>query len=233
MITMDADLAKKFSASAQTTAHHNIKFRKEAKSSDPTILTDIYKEENNIVIWRRQLSEHLTNEVTKLLESQRKLQAVISVSPQQVHSSISKLLGEDSSTLLKNDIAELVDMFCCLFDLQHCGLRLTTLDNAMCPKFHVDKVPCRLVTTYHGIATEWLPHQLVNRSKLGAGSVGKSDAESGIYQCPSDIQQLTCGDVGLLKGELWPGNENAGLVHRSPAVPNTQKRILLTLDYIN
>ncbi|MCZ8485672.1 DUF1826 domain-containing protein [Vibrio lentus] len=23
----------------------------------------------------------------------------------------------------------------------------------MCPRFHFDQVPCRLVTTYHGVAT--------------------------------------------------------------------------------
>jgi len=38
-------------------------------------------------------------------------------------------------------------------------------------------------------------------------------------------------DVALLKGELWEGNEKAGLVHRSPAVPADHRRLLLTLDF--
>ena len=47
-----------------------------------------------------------------------------------------------------------------------------------------------------------------------------------------NINRLKTGDVAILKGELWEGNENAGLVHRSPQVPTNHKRFLLTLDYI-
>ncbi|WP_428354217.1 DUF1826 domain-containing protein [Methyloprofundus sp.] len=37
----------------------------------------------------------------------------------------------------------------------------------------------------------------------------------------------------LLKGERWEGNENAGLVHRSPAINEGERRLLLTLDFMN
>ena len=67
--------------------------------------------------------------------------------------------------------------------------------------------------------------------KLGAGSAGLSDAESGLYPTKDAIQTLAAGDVALLKGESWEGNEGAGLVHRSPAVKSGQQRLLLTLDF--
>lgn len=92
-------------------------------------------------------------------------------------------------------------MFCYLFDLKQTGLRLAALDNAMCPKFHVDKIPCRLVTTYHGVATQWLPHHVADRSKLGSGSNGLPDDETGLHPHQKHIQQLNDGDVALLKGE--------------------------------
>ncbi len=123
-------------------------------------------------------------------------------------------------------------MFSCLFELQNIGLRLTPLTNSMCPRFHVDRVPCRLITTYVGTGTEWLPHELVDRSKLGIGSNGRSDAESGLYTSPNAIQQLKHSDVALLKGESWDGNEGAGLVHRSPTVETGKPRLLFTLDFI-
>ena len=82
-------------------------------------------------------------------------------------------------------------------------------------------------------AAEWLADKDVDRSKLGAGNLGKVDAESGLYRSSRDIQQLNQGDVALLKGELWVGNENAGLVHRSPAVADKQPRLMLTLDFIS
>jgi len=75
-----------------------------------------------------------------------------------------------------------------------------------------------------------LRHNAVDRSKLGRGSQGKPDSESGIYSSPQDIQQLNYGDVALLKGEAWQDNEGAGLVHRSPDLAKDEKRLLLTLD---
>ena len=123
-------------------------------------------------------------------------------------------------------------MFCVLFDHDRVGLRLRVLDSAMCPRFHTDKVPCRLLSTYYGVASEWLAHDLVDRSKLGKGNNGQPDAESGLFQSEEDINRLKIGDVAMLKGELWEGNENAGLVHRSPEVPTGDKRFLLTLDCI-
>ncbi len=81
--------------------------------------------------------------------------------------------------------------------------------------------------------TEWLPHEVVNRTKLGEGADGQADHQSGLYPHQHDIQQLNCGDVALLKGMLWQGNENAGLVHRSPKLANKGNRLLLTLDFID
>ncbi len=86
--------------------------------------------------------------------------------------------------------------------------------------------------TYHGCGTEWLPHQSVDRSKLGKGSNGLSDNHSCLFRSIEDIQQFTQGDVALLKGELWEDSQGFGLVHRSPALKPGEKRLLLTLDFL-
>ena len=49
---------------------------------DPLILTDIYKEDVNIVIWQRALSEKLSNVVQELIETRPKLQTAMTVTPQ-------------------------------------------------------------------------------------------------------------------------------------------------------
>jgi len=210
-----------------------VKFRRAAQGDEPTILADIYQEDTNIVIWQRELSATLQAVVNNFLASKPYFRASMTVTPQNVFSSVSESLGAAGQSELSENIAELVEMFCDLFALKRVGLRLAVLDRAMCPKFHVDKVPCRLVTTYQGVATEWLSHQVVDRTKLGLGSNGKPDSESGLFQNQHDIQQLCSGDVALIKGELWDGNENAGLVHRSPAPSSGEHRLLLTLDFIN
>ncbi len=209
-------------------------FRQTAESDAPTIFGDIYQEQTNIAIWRRNLPLNLQQYIADLLNKGRTFQASMNVTPQIVHASINELLFDtDENNPLSADIAELVEMFCYLFELKQVGLRLTTLDRAMCPRFHVDSVPCRLVTTYHGVATQWLPHEVVDRRKLGTGNNGLPDERSGIYQNSNTIQQLSVGNVALLKGERWEGNENAGLVHRSPALNEGEQRLLLTLDFIN
>lgn len=207
------------------------KQRRAALGNDPRVLTNLYLEETNIAIWQRHLSQTLKQSVDAFIQSNPTFQLSMTVAPETVLSSVGESLGDSSQVELCENIAELTSMFCCLFELKRVGLRLTVLDRAMCPKFHVDKVPCRLITTFQGTATEWLPHNTVNREKLGIGSHGQPDDLSGLYQNPDDIQQLGCGDVGLLKGELWAGNENAGLVHRSPALATGERRLLLTLDF--
>ena len=198
-----------------------------AQDKQPTVLSDIYKAEINIAIWRRQ-KQFLVKEFLALNPT---FQKEMILTPQDALSRINEFF-DNNMTEVSEDIALLVDMFCYLFELKQAGMRLKVLDKAMCPKFHVDKVPCRLVTTYQGIAMQWLPHELVDQTKLGWGCNGLPDSESGLYQRKSDIQQLDCGDVALIKGTLWEGNENAGLVHRSPELIANEKRLILTLDFI-
>lgn len=198
-----------------------------------TVLADIYQKDTNIIIWQRKITEELTSAVEHILKINATLQTTLEVTADSAYSSVNEALGvATGSSALSDDIVQLVDMFCYLFDQKRVGLRLTVLDRAMCPRFHVDRVPCRLVTTYQGIATEWLPHHVADRSKLGVGNQGKPDEQSGLFHNLDDIQKLNPGDVALLKGTLWQGNENAGLIHRSPRVETGEQRLLLTLDFL-
>ncbi|XOV78106.1 MAG: DUF1826 domain-containing protein [Aestuariibacter sp.] len=204
-----------------------------AESLNPAVLTDIYQQHNNIVIWKREQPEVIQQQAALLIEQQPKLNISRAIYASRIETDVNDTLPDLSNAReLQNRISELVNMFSCLFDLPKVGLRLSVLDRAMCPRFHVDRVPCRLVTTFYGVGSQWLPHQWVNRQKLGHGSKGLSDEESGLYPNTDCIQTLNCGDVALLKGELWESNEGAGLVHRSPPVPEDEKRLLMTLDFL-
>lgn len=214
-----------------TPTNQQIIERLSTSGDHPTVLTDIYKESVNIAIWRRELSADLYHATNEFLAANPSFQKSLSVSPSEAFAALEFATDGSAPKALLQNIAELVDMFCCLFELDYAGLRLATLESAMCPRFHTDKVPCRLVTTYSGVATDWLEHAAVDRSKLGHGSNGLPDSESGLYRNDADVQRLTCGDVALLKGEKWIGNEGGGLVHRSPAVAAEENRLLLTLDF--
>ena len=207
-----------------------ITYRHGKKDNHPTVFTDIYQSEINITIWQRKLASTLQNSVKTFLALNPAFQKKMILTPKDAFSRVNESFN-NNMTEVSEDIAELVDMFCYLFELKQAAMRLKVLDQAMCPKFHVDKVPCRLVTTYHSVASEWLPHEIIDHTKLGWSSNGLNDKESGLYQRESDIQQLVCGDVALLKGTLWKGNKNEALVHRSPVLPVNEKRLVLTLDF--
>lgn len=202
------------------------------ESTDPMVLTEIYQRHYNMVIWKRDLSAQLQAQVSQFVESNPTLQIAKTLEADDLTSALARLLPDTSPTnLLNASIADIASMFSCLFELRHIGFRLKVLDRAMCPRFHVDRVPCRLVTTFAGDATQWLPHECVRRQRLGHGSDGLADNQSGLYASDSDIKTLKAGDVALLKGELWEGNENSALVHRSPDVAANSPRLLLSLDY--
>jgi hypothetical protein len=229
MISVAPHIKRK--SSSQFSAEKIIQSASEGKT--PEIFTNIYRDDCNIAIWKRQVSSEVALASSDILKIKPKLQMAKVVSTESVYTALNHALGEsDNLIVLKNDIVQLVEMYCCLFDLAEVGLRLSALDAAMCPRFHFDRIPCRLVTTYHGKATDWLPHHFVDRSKLGNGNQGQPDEQSGLFNHKDDIQQLTRGDVALLKGEFWQGNEGAGLVHRSPPVLSSEYRLLLTLDSI-
>ncbi|REL28967.1 DUF1826 domain-containing protein [Thalassotalea euphylliae] len=206
--------------------------RKASAGTEPAIFTRIYQADINLSVWQEAMPAKVMEEANQLLTQATNVKAVMTTDPENVVDNLIEQCDELSTTPeLCQHIALLVDMFCTLFELERVGLRLTHLTHAMCPKFHVDKVPCRLVATYTGNATEWLPNECVNRAKLGFGSQGLPDERSGIIRDLSQINQLNAGDVALLKGESWHDNEGGGLVHRSPRLADNEQRLLLTLDF--
>lgn len=110
------------------------------------------------------------------------------------------------------------------------GIRCARLDAAMCPRFHVDRVGVRLVTTLVGPGTEYLASEHVNRAMLGHAAGGASDASSGLLRPGAVIARAEPGDVVLMKGESWPGNAGGGAVHRSPPPQAGAPRLVVTID---
>ncbi len=210
------------------------KCRITSQSSLPSTLTDIYRDDVNLAVWQHSLTDNINRCIEKLIIQKPKFRTVMTLTPSNAYEHIANCLDDiEESHEFCQHITLLVDMFCTLFELEFAGLRLKLLDRPMCPRFHVDKVPCRLVTTLHGPATQWLPHDAVNRNKLGAGSNGLSDDCSGLINQGGNIEQISNGDVALLKGEHWHNNELAGLVHRSPITRENEHRLLLTLDFMS
>ena len=194
----------------------------------PLALSDILNDGVNLAIWQRQLPLHIAEFGALLVALNEPLAESLVVelasedavpNLQGFASSCRDLEGYDGFIA---DVSWLVSAFACLLGAKRIGVRLRLLDKAMCPRFHVDHVPVRLITTYAGIGSQWLREGVMDRRTLG-----QADAE------PTErIEQIHCGEVALLKGTKWHGNEGHGLIHRSPALKADERRLILTLDWL-
>lgn len=200
------------------------------KSSHEEVLADIYQNHISMAVWQRPLG-HISQYTESLLESSPDFVFKSQGSSEYLNTMLRKLLpeGQDRDLFLE-DVTLLVDMFACLFDLEEVGLRLNVLSSAMCPRFHVDKIPCRLVSTYAGSGSEWLHEAHVIRDRLGLGG-HVTDHNSGLHE-KGRINRLKVGDVALMKGDEWPTSLGRGVVHRSPSASLENKRLFLSLDMI-
>ncbi|MEB0047109.1 MULTISPECIES: DUF1826 domain-containing protein [unclassified Pseudomonas] len=196
---------------------------------NPKVLTKILHDDVNLAVWQRQLPAHIADFASLLLSLNEPLAEALSLelsgedtepNLQGLASSFSDLEGYEGFIA---DVSWLVSAFACLLGAQRIGVRLRVLDKAMCPRFHVDHVPVRLITTYAGIGSQWLKEGVMDRQQLG-----QPEAEP-----LSQIQQVIQGEVALLKGENWRGNEGFGLIHRSPQPAPGARRLILTLDWLS
>ena len=142
--------------------------------------------------------------------------------PETLASELPATIGTDVHSALLDQIAEAGEMLGELVGCKQVGVRLQTLNAPMCPRFHVDHVPCRMLITLSGAGTEWIPNSDVDWAVF-------ADHESMAppIQANRQIQQLATGHWSLLKGGAW-NNCFGGVVHRSPH--GVGERLLLSLD---
>lgn len=103
-----------------------------SQSKDPSVLANIYQDEVNISVWQREIANNLEQAVASFLEHKPLFQTSMTVSAESALPALIEELGDNHvGKTLSEDIAQVVDMFCCLFELKRVGLRLTVLSRAM------------------------------------------------------------------------------------------------------
>ncbi|TLX52999.1 DUF1826 domain-containing protein [Stutzerimonas nosocomialis] len=194
----------------------------------PAVLGEALREGVNLAVWRRALSPQLRDfcqavaaNPAPLAES--RVLDVAGDAPCVLESFATACRGLDGYPDFIDDVTWLTGAFACLVDARRVGVRLRLLDQAMCPRFHVDHVPLRLITTYVGTGSQWLREETMPRQRLGDPAAEPVEARM--------IEQLPTGAVALFKGEKWQGNEGAGIIHRSPP-SDGGRRLILTLDWL-
>ncbi|MEQ1720173.1 MAG: DUF1826 domain-containing protein [Nitrosomonas sp.] len=197
---------------------------KSVSGHETEILTQIYDTQVDLCILKRQIDAEVKEYVRLLQQSHGDFRMTRIITLDDLSDVLLESLPLHKwRNRFVDDILVLTDMFSCLFELKQVGFRLCVLNKSMCPRFHTDKVPCRLITTYTGKGTEWLDWRIDDLSIL--------DACNSEHLHPDFIYRLDEGDIALLKGDKWPEKDSLGVIHRSPALSGNEKRLLLTLDF--
>ena len=199
-----------------------------AIDNDISVLPRIFEDAINIAIFQRPLPADIAFSAQAQCQTDRAWQYSWLGHPDEafIADLRRRLPAPEAATPLIDDMATIAEAIAFLFDTQTIGIRVRLLNSAMCPRFHCDNLPARMVTTYFGPGSEWLPEHAINRDGLGAPHPNRPD----IATDASAIQRLLPGDIALLKGSGWEGCEAHGLVHRIPALEHGSKRLLMSID---
>jgi len=194
-----------------------------AIGTSPSILNEIHCKEKNIVILQREIN-HLEENLMICSKYDLKL---------SYRGSVSEIISElkndfktsfPSCLSVAEDISLLLKMFQEVSEADSFKLSLVTVNTDMCKKFHTDINDMRLLCTYVGQGTLWLPQEVLKTNK------GFTNTE---LQIEDDdlVQQTNTGDVVILKGALYPNPETNPVLHKSPTIESKgEKRLLLRID---
>jgi hypothetical protein len=116
------------------------------------------------------------------------------------------------------DVAAQAQRFADITGTMHIGLKLERITDNACRKLHHDYVAHRLVCTYRGPGTEWLPHQ--HEQALG-------DERETVP--PEWLEPVPRFAAALFAGRVLPGARP--VLHRSPPIAGTgEVRLVLTIN---
>ena len=199
---------------------------KSITSNQLSDFADIYLDDIELISVDMPNSDDIEYLSRQFIKSRQdlKLQWVLELEDKKsIDYALPKSIESPLRSMLINQISASSEMLAELLGCNKVGVRLATLRSPMCPRFHVDKIPCRLLITLCGGGTEWIANKDVNW-KIFADTNDTTPVKDN-----AEIQRFKTGHWSLLKGGAW-NNNFSGVVHRSPH--EIDKRLLLSLDPI-
>lgn len=191
--------------------------------SNVKVLQDILLESKNIVIHHRDTTM-LQKEIDALVDPSFECRASGSVV--EIEKELINYFNDNFPTvnLLLKDIRYLLNEFQNVTSAPSYRILLATVSSNMCKKFHTDINRLRMLCTYCGPGTMWLPDEHVSQNVLRSTHSNQDEITDEVH-----IQQVQTGDVIILKGALFPDADP--ILHRSPSIEESGlKRLLLRID---
>jgi hypothetical protein len=202
-----------------------LSFSNAAIGTKPEVLHDIHSHQINIAVYERDIS-HLQKDINSCLLQSIELKCSGTV--EEVRKNIESYFQKLSihAPELKADIVDLINLFGDISKTKSFKILLASVNTNMCRRFHTDRNDLRLLCTYSGPGTLWVPDEFVNRDALE--SFRDNDC---ILTDASQVQQAPTGSVVILKGAVYPKKGTLACVHRSPSIEESgETRFLLRVD---
>ncbi len=193
--------------------------------NSPKQLFEIHEANKNIAIYQRDTSG-LKQELENL--TGQKIEFRKSGTPGQIVDALKEYLTAFpfETSAIRADIEFLLNVFQKVSESETFKVFFATINNNMCRRFHTDVNDLRLLCTYIGEGTLWLPEENLNRNALDS----MKDNEN-IVKDESMIGKVSSGDVAILKGCIYPAEGTRAVVHRSPTIEESgRERLLLRID---
>ena len=194
-----------------------------AIGTDVRVLQNIHLKTKNLAVYRRGITQ-LKGELAQVAKLPMECRANGTV--EEIIFSLSSYLTNvlPEHVGLLGDILSLLELFQQVTKVSSFRVSLTTVSTNMCSRFHADNNELRMLCTYYGPGTLWLPENVVDRKAYLSGKGNQN-----IVPDESLIQQVATGDVVVLKGTLYP--DSTPVLHRSPNIEKSgEERLLLSID---
>ena len=140
----------------------------------------------------------------------------------------SKLKNNNFFYFWLKDMANITSVFSQIIKEKSICLALET--SRGCKRYHIDNVPMRLLVTYYGRGTEWLPSDAADYDAYYSGKNNKK-----ILINSAKKKFLKKWDIAIFKGQKYKTNKR-GILHRTPDSALNKISLLMRLDspkYLN
>lgn len=185
----------------------------------PGALRAILRHDTNLAVQHRHLAAPLRAAAASLA-ARAPWEILAEGTPAELARTIARHVPPRQRRTVAAEVAALARRFAALTGQPRLRARVDAIADDGCRRFHVDAVGLRLLCTWHGAGTEWLP--------LAGGGV---TARALGARPPVRPRRIPAGSIAILKGEGRAGDAGRGCIHRSPPMGRSPSpRLLLCLD---
>jgi Protein of unknown function (DUF1826) len=198
-------------------------------SKDCAVLSEIREPGKNLAVWQRSFSPVLSNFLNGLCLPMPRQHKLIWSPNEDIRPALDKALPSFSPSQSKglqawrDDLLLVLAQARSLSPNQVLKIRLESVSSNGCRLFHTDNVALRIICTYRGCGTLWIPEHAIDRARTDR-------MDNAHVLDASAIRTLDSASVACMKGDAYPGQRNAGLFHRSPPAETAMPRILMAVD---